>query len=60
MPNTPAMIAGTFGQGRVLCFSPHPEYTEPLQGMIARAVTWAAKRHRAVILSVPQAKPYLL
>ncbi len=44
MPNTPAMIAGQFGAGRVLCFSPHPEYTEPLQGMIARAVTWAAKR----------------
>ena len=44
MPNTPAMIAGTFGQGRVLCFSPHPEYTESLQGMIARAVTWAAQR----------------
>jgi glutamine amidotransferase-like uncharacterized protein len=44
MPNTPAMIAGTFGAGRVLCFSPHPEYTESLQGMITRAVTWAAKR----------------
>lgn len=44
MPNTPAMIAGTCGAGRVLCFSPHPEYTEALQGMITRAVTWAAKR----------------
>jgi glutamine amidotransferase-like uncharacterized protein len=44
MPNTPAMIAGAFGQGRVLCFSPHPEYTPPLQGMIARAVRWAAQR----------------
>jgi glutamine amidotransferase-like uncharacterized protein len=44
MPNTPAMIAGDFGQGRVICFSPHPEYTEPLQPMIARAVKWAAKR----------------
>lgn len=44
MPGTPAMIAGTYGEGRILCFSPHPEYTEPLQGMITRAVTWAAKR----------------
>ncbi len=44
MPGTPAMIAGTYGEGRVLCFSPHPEYTEPLKGMIVRAVTWAAKR----------------
>ncbi len=44
MPNTPAMIAGDFGQGRAICFSPHPEYTKPLQAMIARAVKWAAKR----------------
>ena len=44
MPNTPAMIAGGFGQGRVICFSPHPEYTDSLRGMIARAVKWAAKR----------------
>lgn len=44
MPNTPAMIAGECGQGRVICFSPHPEYTEPLKGVIARAVKWAARR----------------
>ena len=44
MPNTPAMIAGGFGQGRVICFSTHPEYTDSLRGMIARAVKWAAKR----------------
>lgn len=44
MPNTPAMIAGSYGHGRVLCFSPHPEYTAPLQGMIPRAVRWAARR----------------
>lgn len=44
MPGTPAMIAGTYGEGRVLCFSPHPEYTESLKGMIVRAVTGAAKR----------------
>jgi glutamine amidotransferase-like uncharacterized protein len=44
MPNTPAMIAGEYGQGRVICSSPHPEYTEALKGMIPRAVKWAAKR----------------
>lgn len=44
MPNTPAIIAGDYGDGRVLCFSPHPEYVENLQGMIARAVRWAAKK----------------
>lgn len=44
MPNTPAMIAGDYGAGRVLCFSPHPEYSESLRGMIVRAVMWAARR----------------
>ena len=44
MPNTPAMIAGDFGQGRAICFSPHPEYSESLQDMVVRAVRWAAKR----------------
>lgn len=44
MPNTPAIIAGTYGQGRVVCCSPHPEYTDAVKDMIPRAVKWAAKR----------------
>ncbi len=44
MPNTPAIVASTYGDGRVLCFSPHPEYTSGLEGFIGRAVRWAAKR----------------
>lgn len=44
MPNTPAIIVGECGQGRVLCCSPHPEYTLALKSMIPRAVKWAAKR----------------
>lgn len=44
MPNTPAIIAGQYGEGRVLCCSPHPEYTAELKGMVPRAVKWAAKR----------------
>lgn len=44
MPNSPAIIAGEYGQGRVLCCSPHPEYTAELKSMIPRAVKWAAKR----------------
>ncbi|MBM3861291.1 MAG: hypothetical protein FJ395_16815 [Verrucomicrobia bacterium] len=44
MPNTPAIIAGEYGQGRVLCCSPHPEYTLALKSMIPRAIKWAAKR----------------
>jgi glutamine amidotransferase-like uncharacterized protein len=42
MPNTPAIIAGTYGQGRVLCFSPHPEYTPGLGDFIVKAVNWVA------------------
>jgi hypothetical protein len=44
MPNTPAIIAGAFGEGRVLCFSPHPEYTKGLESFVGRAVRWVAKR----------------
>lgn len=44
MPNTPAIIAGKYGQGRVLCCSPHPEYTPALKSMIPRAVHWVARR----------------
>jgi putative intracellular protease/amidase len=44
MPGTPAIIAGEYGQGRVLCCSPHPEYTLALKSVIPRAVKWAAKR----------------
>lgn len=44
MPNTPAVIAAQYGQGRILCCSPHPEYTLDLKSMVPRAVKWAAKR----------------
>ena len=44
MPNTPSIIAGDFGAGRVLCFSPHPEYTQGLESFVGRAVRWVAKR----------------
>lgn len=47
MPNTPAIIAGDYGAGRVLCFSPHPEYTQGLESFVARAVRWVAKRPAA-------------
>ncbi|MDB5294421.1 MAG: Biotin-protein ligase, partial [Phycisphaerales bacterium] len=47
MPNTPAIIAGDCGSGRVLCFSPHPEYTAGLEGFVARAVRWTARKPAA-------------
>lgn len=41
MPGTTAIAAGSYGQGRVLCFSPHPEKTESLRCLVHRAVVWA-------------------
>ncbi|MGH7134385.1 MAG: BPL-N domain-containing protein [Pirellulales bacterium] len=42
MPGCTAIAAGTFGQGRVLCFSPHPERTEGQGTMLLRGILWAA------------------
>lgn len=42
MPGTAAIVTGSFGKGRVWCFSPHPERTEGLQGMVQRSIVWAA------------------
>lgn len=44
MPGTSAIAVGRFGQGRVWCFSPHPERTEALHGMVHRSIVWAAGR----------------
>ena len=43
MVGTVAAARGTFGDGRVLCFSPHPEKTEGLDKFITRAVRWVAE-----------------
>lgn len=42
MKGTTAAARGTFGSGRVFCYSPHPEKTEGLDGYIRQAVRWAA------------------
>lgn len=44
MLNAPAMVAGTLGKGRVICSSPHPEQTAGMEGLVERAVKWAAGR----------------
>jgi len=46
MPGTPAAVSAAFGRGRVVVFSPHPEKTDALHGMVRRAVDWAAGRER--------------
>ena len=42
MKDTPAIIAGQFGKGRVFCSSPHPEYTDGLESFVQNAIRWVA------------------
>lgn len=42
MVNSPAIFAGPFGRGRVLCISPHPEQTKGLTEIVLSSVTWVA------------------
>ena len=44
MINTPAVIVGEYGDGRVLCISPHPESTDALNRLVQNAVRWTARR----------------
>ena len=43
MINTPAIIAGRFGKGRVILFSPHPEMTEGLEFLVRQAILATAR-----------------
>lgn len=49
MQGTTAIALGTFGRGRVLCFSPHPELTDGLESMVHRAVRVVLPTHRPVM-----------
>lgn len=44
MKDTPAIIVGRFGKGRVFCSSPHPESTDGLEPFVRGAIRWAAGR----------------
>lgn len=44
MRGTTAIATASFGQGKVFCFSPHPEMTPGLQSFVHRAVRWSAGR----------------
>lgn len=44
MVDTPALVKGLFGKGRVVISSPHPEQTPGLEITIERAVRWVAGR----------------
>lgn len=40
MVDTPAIVRGEFGEGRVLLFSPHPEKTKGLEEWLRFAIDW--------------------
>lgn len=40
MVDTPAIVSGQYGFGRVILFSPHPEKTAGLEDLIMRAIDW--------------------
>ncbi|MCB1204078.1 MAG: biofilm PGA synthesis protein PgaB [Verrucomicrobiae bacterium] len=42
--DSPAILAGTFGKGRVVGISPHPEQSEGLGEIVPRLLDWAAGR----------------
>jgi hypothetical protein len=44
MKGTTAIARGSFGEGRVVCFSPHPEKTPGRESFVSSAVRWAADR----------------
>lgn len=44
MPGTSAIVRAGYGNGRVFCFSPHPEMTKGREFMIRDAAQWLAKR----------------
>jgi len=43
MMNSPAMITGQFGTGKVILFSPHPEKIKALHGLVQRAIEHVAR-----------------
>ena len=46
MAGTPAILAGRFGEGRVIVFCPHLEFTKGFESLVRRGVV-AARRFRA-------------
>jgi len=46
MIDSPAIVSGTYGAGRVIAISPHPERTDGLESIVTDSIRWlAAGRH---------------
>jgi glutamine amidotransferase-like uncharacterized protein len=44
MVNSPALVRGKYGKGRVLFSSPHPEQTSGMEELVPSAVRWVSRR----------------
>lgn len=44
MVDSPAIVCGAFGRGKVLCFSPHPEQTPGIEDQVSKAIRWVARK----------------
>jgi predicted deacylase len=42
MINSPAIFAGAYQKGKVICISPHPEQTAGLEYIVPHAINWVA------------------
>lgn len=51
MVNSPAIVAGNCGKGRVLVSSPHPEQTPGLEHFVPKAVRWVAGKAEGKVIS---------
>jgi hypothetical protein len=51
MIGTPAIIAGSFGQGRVIAIGPHPEISPDQEILVSESVAYAANRNGHVTLA---------
>jgi glutamine amidotransferase-like uncharacterized protein len=48
MVNSPSIVRSTFGKGRVLVCSPHPEQSPGLEGFIEHAVRWVTEKREVL------------
>lgn len=43
MKGTAAIVQGEYGEGRTLCFSPHPEKTNGQENLVLKAIHWVGR-----------------
>ena len=57
MTGTHAIVRSTFGDGRVICYSPHPEVPDGPNSLIAAGVAWAGKATPQSQRDIPEVIP---